>query len=119
GRRYATSRVACAPYSATRREGTVMSLHPAYDALFGKHRIRFFADKRQWKDNCLECGGKDTLFVRYDDDVAEFRCDACGRNGSERLRPPSAPTDGGNGAPPRVDAEYQRPLEEAQRALDA
>jgi len=62
-----------------------MSLHPAYDAL-RKHGVRFFTNVRDWTDDCLECGNKNSLSVRYNDDVAEFRCEACGRSGSERLR---------------------------------
>ena len=78
-----------------------MTLHPAYDAL-RKHHIRFFANTRDWTDDCLECGGKNTLSIHYDDDVTEFRCEACGRSGSERLRPASVQT-GGNGPLPRGD----------------
>jgi len=93
-----------------------MTLHPAYDAL-RKHNIRFFTSGRDWTDDCLECGSKNSLSVHYDDDVAEFRCKACGRSGSEQLRPvPAKPA--GNGKP-RDDAEYQRALEEAKREFDS
>src|SRR5262249_35284375 len=94
-----------------------MSLHPAYDALFGKHKIRFHTSVREWKDDCPKCGGKNSLSVHYDDDAAEWRCGNCGWNGSERLRPARAKPDGNGARRADDDDDLQRVVEEIRREV--